>query len=130
MWGPELFTLTVVLSGVPFFTRIELVKLSKEVIGGLTNSGSFRDKEKGVSPLRNMETYSFLSPSRDSLAKAKTGYGFRTCNEYFTFSHFSGFLKFFNPFTPESDQFQISPAASPCDTTQYMKNLAFHRLLR
>ena len=33
---------------------------------------------------------------------------------------------FFNPFTPKSDQFQISPAASPRTLHDSVKNLAFH----
>ena len=36
----------------------------------------------------------------------------------------------YNPFTPKSDQFQISPAASPVTLWTSMKNLAFHSLLR
>ena len=35
-----------------------------------------------------------------------------------------------NPFTPKSDEYQISPAASPENTTwNSMENLAFHSLL-
>ena len=37
-----------------------------------------------------------------------------------------------NPFTPKSDQLQVSPAASPeiLHHTEVINNLAFHRLLR
>ena len=49
---------------------------------------------------------------------------YNTCRPAYTI------LYTYNPFTPKSDQFQISPAASPVTLWTSMKNLAFHSLLR